>query len=234
MNRKIGVMQPYFFPYIGYFQLIAAVDQFVIYDNIKYTKKGWINRNRLLARGSETPFSIPLKSNSDSCNIVDKELAPNFESQKLLNRVFDYYHRAPFFSQCFPLIEEILQSEERNLFRFLKYSIGRTCNFLDINTKILTSSEINIDHDLRSQDRVIAICKALNGSVYINSAGGKALYTKDSFEEYDIELKFMQTGLFEYSQHTQNFVPFLSIIDVIMFNSVFKIRNDYLKNYSFV
>src|SRR5215471_18736437 len=116
---KLAIMQPYFFPYIGYFQLVSAVDLFIVYDNIKYTKKGWINRNRLLNNGQAAAFSLPLKAASDFMDVRDRELAESFEPNKLLNQIAGAYRRAPYFPQTIPLVDKVVHHEDRNLFRFL-------------------------------------------------------------------------------------------------------------------
>ena len=139
-------MQPYFFPYIGYFQLIAAVDVFIIYDNIKYAKKGWINRNRILQNGKDVMFSLPLKKGADSLDVCQRELAPEFNRDKLLNQIKGAYQCAPFFTQTFPLIELVALYDEANLFRFLHHSIVKICGHLGITTRINISSSITIDH----------------------------------------------------------------------------------------
>lgn len=216
---KVAIMQPYFLPYIGYFQLIASVDQFIVYDNIKYTKKGWINRNRMLLNGADTMFSLPLKSGSDSLDVCERELAADFNKDKLLNQFKGAYRRAPYFEQTFPLLEQIVRYEDVNLFRYLQHSIVRICEHLGIATKIRISSEIAIDHELKSQDKVIALCKAVGATTYINAIGGMELYSKETFRERGIELKFIKSRPFDYEQFGAEFVPWLSIIDVMMFNS---------------
>src|SRR6186713_976477 len=133
---RLAVMQPYFFPYIGYFQLIAAVDLFVVYDNIKYTKKGWINRNRLLQNGKDVMFSLPLQSDSDSLDVRERTLAPDFSRSKLLAQFQGAYRKAPYFAQTYPLVEQIVRHEDDNLFGFLHHSIVRTCAHLGIATEI--------------------------------------------------------------------------------------------------
>src|SRR3990172_6576640 len=120
---RIGIMQPYFLPYIGYFQLIGSVDLFIVYDNIKYTKKGWINRNRMLQNGKDVMFSLPLKGDSDFLDVRDRELAADFNRDKFLDRISGAYRRAPYFAQTFPLIEQIVRHEKRNLFEFIHHSI---------------------------------------------------------------------------------------------------------------
>ena len=213
-------MQPYFVPYIGYFQLIAAVDLFIVYDNIKYTKKGWINRNRLLQNGKDVLFSLPLKSDTDSLDVCERELAADFNRQKLLNQFKDAYRRAPYFEQTYPLLEQILRYEDANLFCFLHHSIVKTCEHLGITTEIKLSSVIAIDHELKNQDKVLALCEALGASTYVNAIGGMELYSKEAFRETDVELKFIQSKPFEYPQLGGEFVPWLSIIDVMMCNSL--------------
>lgn len=216
---KLAIMQPYFMPYIGYFQLIAAVDQFIVYDNIKYTKKGWINRNRMLQNGQDAMFSLPLKSGSDALDVCERELAADFNRDKLLSQFKGAYRRAPYFEQTFPLIERIVRHEETNLFGFLHHSIVKACEHLGITTEILVSSSIAIDHDLKSQDKVLALCKATGATTYVNAIGGMELYSAQDFREKGIALKFIRSRPFEYAQFGAAFVPWLSIIDVLMFNS---------------
>lgn len=214
---KLAIMQPYFFPYIGYFQLIAAVDQFIVYDNIKYTKKGWINRNRMLKNGKDVMFSLPLKGDSDILDVCERELAANFNHDKLLNQFKEAYRRAPYFNQTFPLIEQIVRNEDTNLFRFLHHSIAKTCEHLGITTEIKMSSGIGIDHGLKNQDKVLALCEAVGASIYVNAIGGMDLYSKETFQKKGLELKFIKSKPFEYPQLDEAFVPWLSIIDVMMF-----------------
>jgi hypothetical protein len=215
---KLAIMQPYFFPYIGYFQLIAAVDLFIVYDDIKYTKKGWINRNRMLQNGKDVMFSLPLKSDSDYLDVCERELAVDFNRDKLLNQFKGAYRRAPYFAQTFPLVEQIVQYEETNLFRFLHHSIVKSCDHLGIATEIRVSSGIAIDHELKNQDKVLALCEAGGASTYVNASGGAGLYSRDIFREKGIDLKFIQSKPFEYAQFGHAFIPWLSIIDVMMFN----------------
>jgi hypothetical protein len=215
---KLAIMQPYFLPYIGYFQLIAAVDLFVVYDNIKYTKKGWMNRNRMLQNGKDVMFSLPLKSDSDYLDVCQRELSTDFNRNKLLNQFKGAYQRAPYFAQTFPLVEEIVHHENANLFQFLRHSITKTCEHLGISTEIRESSAIAIDHTLKNQDKVLALCDAVAATTYVNAIGGIDLYSKDTFRDKGIELKFIQSKPFEYPQWGDAFVPWLSIMDVMMFN----------------
>jgi WbqC-like protein family len=215
---KLAVMQPYFLPYIGYFQLIAAVDLFIVYDNIKYTKKGWINRNRLLQEGRAATFTLPLKGDSDRLDVRQRALAADFRRDKLLNQVRNAYRRAPYFARTFPLIEQIVRHDDVNLFRFLHHSIVRTCAHLGTTTPIEPSSAVAIDPGLKAQDRVLALCRAVGATTYVNASGGAELYEAHAFRRRGIDLKFIQPGPVEYLQFGDPFVPWLSIIDVMMFN----------------
>lgn len=233
-EMRLAIMQPYFFPYIGYFQLIAAVDLFIVYDNIKYTKKGWINRNRMLKNGKDVMFSLPLKSDSDYLDVYERELAANFNCDKLLNQFKGGYQRAPYFAQTFELVEQIVRYEDGNLFRFLHHSIVKVCEHLGITTEIKISSDIAIDHDLKNQDKVLALCTAVGASTYVNAIGGIELYSKEFFREKGIDFKFIQSKLFEYVQFGDVFVPWLSIIDVMMFNTLDTIQNCISTNYELI
>lgn len=228
-------MQPYFFPYIGYFQLINSVDEFVIYDNIQYTKKGWINRNRILLNGKDTLFTVPLKKDSDFLDVVNREISKDWikDRVKVLNQIKSSYKKAPFFNDVFPLVEKCIINEELNLFKFIYDSLCYINDFLDIKTKIIISSTIDINHELKSKDKVIEICKKLNSDNYINSIGGIDLYDKEEFKKSSIELKFIKSNPIIYKQLNDDFIPWLSIIDVMMFNSKDKL-NEYLKNYTLI
>jgi hypothetical protein len=231
---RTAMMQPYFFPYVGYFQLIASVDLFIVYDNIKYTKKGWINRNRILLNGKDVVFSLPLKRDSDCLDIRERALASDFDPGKLVNQLSGAYRRAPYFSQAFPIVEQILRQAERNLYKFLYCSIVRICETIGITTRIRVSSDIAIDHNLKNQDKVVALCKAVDTDAYVNAIGGVELYSKADFQSRGIELKFIRAKPFTYPQFDNEFVPQLSIVDVLMFNSIDTIRQCIHSNYELI
>lgn len=215
---KLGIMQPYFLPYIGYFQLINLCDEFILYDNIKYTKKGWINRNKIRAGQSIHTIQLPLKADSDNLNIEDRVLANNWprEKTKLINRIHSYYKNAPYFDSIEPLIHLILDHKDYNLYGFLKNSFGILAKHLGIQTKIIDSSKIDIDHSLKSTRKVIALCQARNADKYINSIGGKLLYEKAQFTENNIELHFIKCEVPPLSLKQGNSPSYLSILDMLM------------------
>jgi hypothetical protein len=228
---KLAIMQPYFFPYIGYFQLIASVDKFIVYDNVKYTKKGWINRNRMLLNGKDSMFSLPLKKDSDSLNVNQRQLAYDFDRSKFVNQFKEAYRRAPHFLQTYHLLERVMLNDEDNLFRFLHKSIVETCLHLGIETEIHFSSSIAIDQDLKAHDKVLALCKAMKAETYINAIGGTELYDKTVFKVGGIDLKFIKAKPFEYAQFGPPFLPWLSILDVLMFNSIDTVREQIYQGY---
>lgn len=230
---KLGIMQPYFMPYIGYFQLIAAVDVFVVYDNIKYTKKGWINRNRMLLNGGDTMFTIPVKKDSDALDVVGRQLAADFNRNKLLSQFKGTYSKAPHFAETFGLLERVINCEYDNLFEYIHHSLIEICCHLEINTEIRISSDIPIDHDLRGQDKVLALCQTLGAHTYINTIGGSELYDQEEFSTLGTTLKFIKAKPISYQQLGSAFVPWLSIVDVMMFNSI-DLTKEYLARFELV
>jgi hypothetical protein len=226
---KVAIMQPYVLPYIGYFQLIQAADLFIVYDNIKYTKKGWINRNRFLQNGRDIVFSVPLKKDSDVLDVNEREVARDFNKSKLLNQIRESYRRAPYFEQTFPIFENILLNSESNLFKFIHNSILKVCAYLGIVTPMKVASTLSVDHALHNQERVLAFCEWAGAQTYINPIGGVDLYSAEAFRSRGIELRFLKSKSFEYKQFDKPFVPWLSILDVMMFNSKDRMT-DYLSN----
>ena len=221
---RLAIMQPYFLPYIGYWQLMAAVDVFVVYDNIKYTKKGWINRNRFLLNGKDAVFTLPLRKGSDSLHVNQRQLADTFDREDLIKRFREAYRKAPEFHTFMPFLEDLIRFSSNNLFEYILNSIYRICEFLGIKTKVIISSTIDCDHSLKSSDRVHAICKALCADTYINPIGGTELYSKEDFNDKGITLRFLQPALAEYPQEAIDFVSWLSITDVLFFNPVERTR----------
>lgn len=217
----IGIMQPYFFPYLGYFQLINAVDKFVIYDNIEYTRKGWINRNRILMGNEPYLLSLPIRNDSDYLNIDQRFLAETWprELEKMLARIRNSYSKAPQFRAAFPVVETCLRYKEQNLFYFLRHSIQQVVNYLGINTPLVASSTITSTNTLKKSEKIFGLCGALGAHRYINPIGGMDLYQKEDFSGHNIELHFHKMEAISYPQFGASFVPSLSIIDVMMFNS---------------
>jgi len=214
---RVGIMQPYFFPYIGYFQLIHAVDRFVIYDDVNYINRGWINRNSIL--GPQGPQRITLQLSGASQNKLIGEIRVGDNRSKLLKTVEQCYRRAPCFDQVFPVVRDCLECGEISLSLFLEHAIRRVCDYIGVATDILVSSQVEKDSSLKGQEKIIALCKSQDADIYVNAIGGRDLYDEKRFEEEGMELRFLQTGAVTYAQFSDTFYPNLSIIDVMMFNS---------------
>jgi hypothetical protein len=222
---KVGIMQPYFFPYIGYWQLINAVDKYVIYDDVNFIKRGWINRNNILMNGEAKLINIQMHKASQNKLINEIEVSGNdIFNNKLLKTIKQCYKKAPFYEDVFPVIESVINQEEKNLAKFLELSIRQVCEYLSIDTNIVISSDVQKNNELKAQEKIIELCKILGGDEYINAIGGQDLYTYEDFALQGIKLRFLSTKEISYTQFKNNFVPNLSIIDVMMFNSINEIN----------
>lgn len=219
---KLAIMQPYFMPYIGYWQLMNAVDKYVVYDDVNYINRGWINRNRILINGQEHLFTISLKNASQNKHINDIEIADDFS--KIQKQIEFSYKKAPYYKYVSLLLQDIFSFPSKNLSDFLYHSIVVCRDFLGIKTEIIKSSCLAKDNTLRGENKIIHICKIMGVSKYYNAIGGQELYNKVEFQNNGIELKFLRSDLVSYKQFANEFVPGLSIIDVMMFNSVDEIK----------
>ncbi|MCQ2336022.1 MAG: WbqC family protein [Paludibacteraceae bacterium] len=214
---KLAIMQPYFMPYLGYWQAIAAVDKYVVYDDVQYIKGGWINRNNLIIGGQKKMFTIIQDGASPNKLINEISFKDNFKG--FLMTVRCNYSKAPFFSDIFPLLEEICSYEKRGIGDFVFNSFNVICNYLDVKTELILSSSLEKDTTLRAEKKVMQICHILGADTYINAIGGQELYSKDEFAENGITLKFIKMDdTISYKQNIDEFIPNLSIIDVLMLN----------------
>jgi hypothetical protein len=229
----IGIMQPYFFPYVGYFQLISSVDTFVLYDDVNFIKQGWINRNRILLENREFLFTLPL--NDPSSFKLINEVGLNERNtkwrEKFCKTIESAYRKAPYFELVYEMIRSIVGAEHKTIADLAASSICVTSEYLNIKTKFITSSKRGYDNtNLKSQERVIDICQKENALKYINPMGGADLYSKEDFLEKKLSLHFLKTIPINYKQFNNLFVPNLSMIDVLMFNSVDSIQG-FLERY---
>ena len=212
--------QPYFLPYLGYWQLIHAADHFLVADDYAYIKAGWVNRNRILINGKPHFFRVEMVEHTPSRLIMDKQVAmkPAWLKDKL--RTLEMaYHRAPFFKEGYALAERILTCPERNLSPFLEHSIREVCAYLGITTPISRSSGLPGNCLLKREERIYDFCRRLGADTYINLPGGQKLYDYQEFARHGIRLRFIQPQLKPYRQFGDSFVERLSILDAIMFNS---------------
>ncbi len=218
-------MQPYFFPYIGYWQLINAVDTYVIYDDVDYIRRGWINRNNILLNSIKHLITFSVSGVYTGIKINKVMVDENCrEHEKLLKTIAYTYKKAEFFSQVFPILEKILLKKNKYICEMLIYQIIEIAKYFDIKTKFFISSQLEKNTNLKGECKIIDICKCVNSTVYINAIGGKALYTQSNFSKENLALYFLKPNTICYKQNSNEFVPNLSIIDVMMFNSPDKIR----------
>lgn len=231
---RLAIMQPYFMPYIGYLQLMNAVDKFVLYDDVNYINKGWINRNRILVNGQEYLFTIPLKEASQNKLINEIYLSndPKWKG-KLLKTIEQGYKKAPFYLTAFEVTEKIINFDAEKLSDWIAAGFGFLADHLSIKTQIVPSSAIYQNTHLKAQERILDICLQEKAQHYINPIGGMELYDKSVFEEKGIRLNFIKSKPVVYPQFKNEFVPWLSILDILMFNEVVDIQH-FLNEYELV
>ncbi|MGN6317618.1 WbqC family protein [Trinickia sp.] len=212
-------MQPYFFPYLGYFQLMAKVDAFVLFDDVHFINKGWINRNRINVGGAAHTITVPLKQASQNRLICDIELDDSAKwREKMLKTLEQSYVRAPQFPRVFPLIEGIVQHDASNLADYLRHSLTALRDHLRLPTDIVATSRQYQNAELKAQERIIDIGLKERARVYVNAIGGMQLYSHADFASRGLDLKFLQPTLEPYACGRLAYVPGLSIIDVLMWN----------------
>lgn len=221
-------MQPYFFPYIGYWQLMKLTDRYIIYDDVNYIKGGWINRNRILVNGNSVYLNVPTRGASPNKKIKDVGTdISKFFLEKTCRKLYGAYAKAPYFEEVFPSIMQILDFPTENLSEYLISSIIQMARHLDITTEFIVSSKYSYAAHLHGEDRVLELCRIFGGDIYYNAIGGKKLYSFEHFREKNLELRFVESEDLQYPQFGNPFIPNLSIIDVLMFNG-WKKTGEYL------
>lgn len=218
----VGGNQPYLFPYIGYWQLMNISDIYVISDSMQYIKRGYINRNNILVDGKRHLFTLEVSGVHSKTLINEIKVGNN--SKKIIKSIFHAYKKAPYFDEVYPLIEQIVLNDEKNLAKYVGYSIERVAQYLDMDTKFIYLNDLQGETSLKAQDRIIDMCKRLNADHYINAIGGQILYDKEDFLKEGMKLNFLKMGDIEYKQFGNEFIPNLSIVDVMMFNSKEEIK----------
>lgn len=222
---KLAIMQPYFFPYIGYFQLIQHVDKFIIYDDVNYIKKGWINRNRILINGAPGLISIPLKKASQNKLIKDTELSDDHSWKNKFEKTLESaYRKAPFFSIIFPEVQEIINRDYDSIAELNLATIRFVCQYLDIGTELVASSTRYGNAHMKAQHRILDICLQEGAGTYINPVGGMEIYDNDLFECHRIQLFFLKSIPTPYRQFGPEFQPYLSMLDCLMFLDKIKLK----------
>ncbi|MDE4453835.1 WbqC family protein [Psychrobacter sp. DAB_AL62B] len=209
----LAVMQPYLFPYIGYYQLVYASSIFIFYDDVNFIKQSYINRNNILANGKALRFTLPVLGASSNVPIESLEYS---DGKKILRTIAQAYSKSPYFYDVFSMIESVFSQENRSVTHINRMSIQVVFEYLNIDKKLLTASQINYDRTQERADRLLELSKMHSCDQYINSQGGKKLYQKGYFEEQGVELNFIETEIQPYSQNSDEFIPYLSMIDILM------------------
>lgn len=216
----LGIMQPYIFPYIGYFQLINAVDKFILLDDVSYIKKGWINRNKVLVNGEPSTFTIPLEKASQNRLIKDIQIQTERKWRNKLLKTLDLsYRHAPYFKSIYPLLRDILNADEPHISGFVKRSLDELLPRLGIECEIGQSTGRYGNEHLKAQDRILDICLQEGAGCYLNPMGGRDMYHPGKFSLQGVKLGFLRPALPVYKQRAKQFRPGLSVIDVLMYNS---------------
>jgi hypothetical protein len=226
MARTIAVMQPYLFPYLGYFQLIAAADVFVLGDDLQYIRSGWVNRNRVLHNHEAKLITFPLKKDRFQLPINQRHLSDTFseEAERLIRFITHCYNRAPYFAQVMPLVERLIRFPQQNIALYAEHAIREMCAFLHIVTPIMRTSDLMLGKPADKQERIIRIAHTFEATTFINPEGGSVLYDRDHFARNRLLLRFFRMDPVIYRQFRQPFVANLSIIDVLMFNCVEQVQ----------
>lgn len=214
---KLAVMQPYFMPYLGYWQLLAAVDRFVVLDDVAFIQRGWVNRNRILVNGESHLFTLPLRSASQNRRINELELAVDASwLRRFRSTLRQSYQRAPYFEETSALLDPILNKCSDLLLPLLLDSIHAVAGHLEIGTSLALASALDPDRRNHGQERILDLCRRENATAYYNLPGGKALYDSEAFQRAGILLRFVEPEQARYPQSSGQWTPWLSIIDVMM------------------
>lgn len=234
---KIAIMQPYFYPYIGYFQLIQTADRFILFDDVQYIRHGWINRNRILKPGEGFQYIImPLADHGRDTLIRDVQLTDSDNNKdKILRQLEHYKKTAPCYNTVRALIGDSFSTRQTSIAAMNGHCLKATCDYIGVDFTIELSSQMNFDYTQVKDagEWALRMSEQLQATTYINPAGGRNLFDAGKFEASNIQLQFLKTGSTAYNQRRPLFEPALSIIDVMMFNEPAAIK-DLLNDYQLV
>lgn len=218
---KIAIMQPYLLPYIGYYQLVNTVDVFVFYDDVNFITKGYIHRNAILGQGAPLPFTVPLSKASQNTLIKDVQVHQGEYAKwwyKFKKTLKQNYTSAPFYDEAMNLLDGIFEKSSDSISELAEESVRSVSAYLGLDTMFKKSSELSYDRKADTEKKIMELCANLGADTYINPIGGKELYTAASFVKNNMELLFLKSKQITYPQKKEDFVPSLSIIDVLMYN----------------
>jgi hypothetical protein len=221
---RLGIMQPYFLPYLGYFQLIFATDTWIVFDTPQYIRHGWINRNRILKPdGKDWQYiSIPIKKHSREAKIKDIEISYMEDwKTKITAQLSHYKIKAPYYSATMDVINQCINTSSNSIVDLNINAIKSVCDYLNIKFNYNVHSHMNLTHDTPTHagEWALHTCTSIGAKEYINPPGGREIFDKGQFINAGIDLFFLETQFSEYNQRNKNFIKGLSIIDVMMFNS---------------
>jgi hypothetical protein len=221
LANSVAVMQPYFFPNLAYYKLVRHVEHFIFFNDVHFIKGGWINKNNILYNQQALLFRLPLKSASQNKLISNMELFDKEkESVLLLKKIYHSYSKAPFYNEVEALVKTVLDTSSEFIADVAEQSVRAVFSYLELPLVATCSSALPFDRSATDNaDRIIALVQYLNKSTYLNAIGGKELYNKNYFKTKGLDLKFVSPSIQPYQQFSHPFVPGLSIIDVLMFNS---------------
>lgn len=224
-HLNLAIMQPYYFPYLGYFQLMGAVDTFVILDDVQFIKGGRIHRNQILLEGNTKPIHMKIDHMTQQRQIREHDRILDKVHERYQLRLLRHaYQRAPYYEEVMPVLERIMHDDEKNVALYLEKLLTEIRDYVGLETNLLMSSSLDYDKSLKCESKVISICQHLHTTHYINAIGGQSLYSKEMFADAGVPLHFIKMDPIEYPQFNGLFVPNLSIIDVLMFNSKSRVR----------
>lgn len=212
-------MQPYFLPYIGYFQLISKVDEFVFFDDVDFNRRGWIQRNFIESNGNQMRVGVPVAKVHLGTPIHQVRLADNFPKWRsgFLKTLQNRYSNAPHFGAVYAIIERDLE-ETIGLLAQLNISLIQSiCHYVGLDQTFDSSRHYSSNSNLGGEARLIDICLQKRANEYVNAPNGRSLYDKVKFNMHQIKLLFLEPEIRSYSRMGADFIPHLSVLDMLMF-----------------
>lgn len=217
-GKRVVLMQPYFLPYLGYYQLLGAADLFISYDTAQFIKNGWIERNRYLLDGEPKWFGIALEKSSHTLPIHDKRISQGFHYPQVLEKLKHAYRKAPYVQQVLPWLAQLLEQPASSIAELNLRVLRASCALIELDTPIIAASALAPGAGVSGQARVLELMAATGATHYLNPAAGAFLYEAEEFAKAGIELELLHAELSPYPQQGQDFVPGLSLLDALMFN----------------
>lgn len=226
MSHTVAIMQPYLFPYLGYIQLMQAVDEFVFFDTAQFIRRGWIHRNRIVLNGKAHTFTVPVTKCARNTLIQDVLWSADpLVRIKLLQTIKQAYKDAPYVDAVLPWVERTLRSTESSVAKLIEMHFIDVYNYLGLEVNFYLASSRKWTEAYGASERILSMCMDVNATCYINPINGRHLYDASDFAMKGIELQFLEMDAVEYPQMGSEFVSHLSMIDVLMMNEPTEVLN---------